>query len=44
MYHSYSEPRIVVSSDGEDEAEANPDGISIIEMFANGAIAREHIF
>jgi hypothetical protein len=33
-----------VSSNSEEEAEANPDGLSIVNLFANGAIAREHIF
>jgi len=44
MYHSYSEPRIVVSSKSEEEAEANPEGLSIANVLANGVIAREHIF
>jgi len=33
-----------VSSKSEEEAEANPDGLSIVNCCANGVIAREHIF
>jgi hypothetical protein len=28
----------------QEEDEANPDVLSIFKMFANGTIAREHIF